>query len=206
MAKKQQPQILSPENYIRQRARNLPIFKCYINEGWDDAGMAQVTVARKHINGNITYCSYLVDLQCLGVKDTMFEFNISEEQFDEFVGKMSQGFELIEVDYVLAHNIIHAGWEFAEEIGFKPHKDFLSITQYMLEEDNDTIPLIEIHCGDDDGIPVYVQGPWDDDVVSGQIISQLEKMSEPGTTDLFYTMSMRRRPGTKRTMIFPLTE
>ena len=109
MAKKQQPQILSPENYIRQRAHNLPIFKCYINEGWDDVEMAQVTVARKHINGNFTYCSYMVDLQCLGVKDTMFDFNISEEQFDEFVGKMSQGFELIEVDYVLVHNIIHAG-------------------------------------------------------------------------------------------------
>ena len=175
MAKKQQPQILSPENYIRQRARNLPIFKCYINEGWDEGGMAQVTIARRHINGNITYCSYLVDLQCLGVKDTMFDFNIPEEQFDEFVEKMWQGFELIEADYALAHNIIHAGWEFAEEIGFKPHKDFLSTTRHMLEEDNDTIPIIEIHCGGIDGKPLYVQGPFEDDAIANRIIGQLEK-------------------------------
>lgn len=60
-------------------------------------------------------------------------------------------------------------------MGFKPHKDFLSITQYMLEEDNDSIPLIEIHCGDDDGIPVYVQGPLEDDAKANWIISQLEK-------------------------------
>ena len=42
MSKKQNqsPQILSPENYIRQRARNLPIFKCFVNEGWDEEGLA----------------------------------------------------------------------------------------------------------------------------------------------------------------------
>jgi len=175
MAKKQNPQILSPENYIRQRARSLPIFKCLVNEGWEEGGLSQVTIARSHINGNITYCSYLVDLHCLGVKDTFYDFNITEEQFDEMRDRMSQGYDLVEIDYVLAHNIIHAGWEFGEEIGFKPHKDFLSITQYMLEEDNDEIPLIEIACGDSDGKPIYVQSPFDDEASVRRIIAKLEK-------------------------------
>lgn len=175
MAKKQNPQILSPENYIRQRARSLPIFKCLVNEGWDEDGLAQVTIARRHINGNITYCSYLVDLHCLGVKDTFYDFNITEEQFDVMRDRMSQGYDLVEIDYALAHNIIHAGWEFGEETGFKPHKDFLSITQYMLEEDNDEIPLIEIACGDTDGKPIYVQSPFDDEASVRRIIAQLEK-------------------------------
>lgn len=175
MAKKQNPQILSPENYIRQRARHLPLFKCLVNEGWDDAGMAEIIIARRHINGNITFCSYLVDLQCLGIKDTLFDFNIPEDQFDEVVVEMSQGDALIEAGYPLVHNIIHAGWEYAEEIGFKPHKDFISTTQFMLEEDNEAIPIIEIDCGDDDGIPVYVQGPLEDDARANMIISQLEK-------------------------------
>jgi len=175
MAKKQNPQILSPENYIRQRARSLPIFKCLVNKGWEEGGLAQVTIARRHINGNITYCSYLVDLHCLGVKDTFYDFNITEEQFDVMRKRMSQGYDLVEIDYALAHNIIHAGWEFGEETGFKPHKDFLSITQYMLEEDNDEIPLIEISCGDTDGKPIYVQGPYDDEASVRRIIAQLEK-------------------------------
>lgn len=175
MAKKQNPQILSPENYIRQRARSLPIFKCLVNEGWEEGGLAQVTIARRHINENITYCSYLVDLHCLGVKDTFYDFNITEEQFDVMRDRMSQGYDLVEIDYVLAHNIIHAGWEFGEETGFKPHKDFLSITQYMLEEDNDEIPLIEIACGDSDGKPIYVQSPYDDEASVRRIIAQLEK-------------------------------
>ena len=57
MAKKkqtQQAQQLSPENYIRQKARNLPVFECMINEDWEVGKMASVSVARKHTNGNIT--------------------------------------------------------------------------------------------------------------------------------------------------------
>ena len=65
---KQVPRILSPENYIRQRARNLPLFQCLVNEGWEEEGLVYATIARKHINGNITFCAYLVDLKCLGIK------------------------------------------------------------------------------------------------------------------------------------------
>jgi hypothetical protein len=45
MAKKkqtQQVQQLSPENYIRQKARNLPVFECMINEDWEVSKMASV--------------------------------------------------------------------------------------------------------------------------------------------------------------------
>ena len=175
MAKKQQPQILSPENYIRQKARNLPIFKCLVNEGWEEDKLAQITIARRHINGNITFCSYLVDLNCLGVKDTFYYFNLPEEDFEEVMEKMAQGYALIEIDYALAHNIIHAGWEYGEEIGFKPHKEFLSITRFMLEEESDAIPLINIDCGDIDGKPLFVQGPLESDAMVNRIIAQLEK-------------------------------
>lgn len=175
MAKKQHPQILSPENYIRQRARNLPIFKCLVNEGWEEDGLAQLTISRRHINGNITYCSYLVDLKCLGVKDTFYDFNIPEVHFELVLERMEQGYALVGIEYALAHNIIHAGWEFGEEIGFKAHKDFLSITRYMLEEDSDAIPLIKIECGDIDGKPLYVQGPLEDAAAVNRILAQLEK-------------------------------
>ncbi|MDO5664400.1 MAG: hypothetical protein Q4G63_03975 [Bacteroidia bacterium] len=83
--------------------------------------------------------------------------------------------EMAETGYPLVRNIIHAAWEFADEIGFKPHKDFTSITRYMLEEDLDNIPLIEIECGDENGKPVYVRGPLDSDARASQIIAHLEK-------------------------------
>lgn len=192
MAKKQNSQILSPENYIRQRARNLPLFKCLINEGWEENGLAYITVARRHINENITFCTYLVDLKCLGIKDSFFNFNISEYEFDEFVDKLSYNFELSEIDYSLAHNIIHAGWEYAEEIGFKPYKSFLSTTLFMLEEDDDTIPLIDIPCGDENGKPLFVQGPSEDEATANRIIAQLEK--NLGTGNFHYILQVDELP------------
>ena len=176
MKKNQSSQILSPENYIRQRARNLPLFKCYVNEDWSAEGsITHLTISRKHINGNITFCSYLVDLKCMGIKDTMYKFNIPDFEFDEFVDQLDSNLHLMEIDYNLVHNIIYAAWEFGEEIGFEPHKDFLSITQYMLAEDSDDIPLIEVACGDEEGKPIYIQGPFEDDAMANMIINRLEK-------------------------------
>ena len=67
-------QMLSPENYIRKKARSLPIHECTINSHWEESGLANISIARRHTNGNITSCFYLIDLLCLGVKDTHYIF------------------------------------------------------------------------------------------------------------------------------------
>lgn len=171
-------QMLSPENYIRKKARTLPIYECRINEEWEESKMVQLLVARQHTNGNITACFYLVDLMCLGIKDTTYMFNAPVPEYREQIEKIDEQMTMIAIDYVLAHNIIYAGLEYAEEYGFKPHKDFTSITRFMLEEDTDDIELIEIECGMD-GQPTYMQGPFDDEVKVKKIIAQLEKNAGP---------------------------
>ena len=167
-------QMLSPENYIRKKARSLPIHECTINSGWEESGLANVSIARKHTNGNITSCFYLIDLLCLGVKDTHYIFNSSPNEYREQLDAIKEKTTLEHVKYALVHNIILAGIEYADELGFAPHKDYTSITQFMLEEDNDDIELMEIECGKD-GKPAYVRGPFDSDTKMKQIISKLEK-------------------------------
>jgi len=171
--------MLSPENYIRTKARSLPIYECIINADWQDSNSALITVARKHTTGNITTCFYYVDLMCLGVKDTMYFFNMSALDYESSKIEMYEDFGREKIDYTLAHNIIYAGVEFADEYGFKPHKDFVSITRFMLEEDSDDIELIDIECGEN-GKPLYVRGPYDDDHKANQIINQLEKTAGHG--------------------------
>lgn len=173
-------QMLSPENYIRQKARTLSIYECRVNVGWNESKMATVLVARKHTNGNITVGIYLVDLACLGVKDTFWHFNIPLPEYREIMNhlmEMDEGTE--KIDYVLAHNIVYAGIEFAGEYEFKPHKDFTSVTRFILEEDNKNVPLIEIECGIN-GLPSYMQGPLDNDVKARQVIAQLERVAGKG--------------------------
>ncbi|MFQ5752622.1 MAG: hypothetical protein ACE5HI_11550, partial [bacterium] len=78
MAKKKKARIvqmpLSPKQYIKTQARQLPIHECLITYDWEDSGMVDVLIARKHKNGKVTCGFYLVDLLCLGVKDTFFVF------------------------------------------------------------------------------------------------------------------------------------
>jgi len=177
-------QMLSPENYIRKKARTLPIYKCLVNADWEKAKLVHVVVARRHTNGNITTCFYLVDLMCLGVKDTDYMFNIPLFEYKEKIEKIGDESDIRPISYALAHNIVYAGLEFAEEYGFSPHKDFSSITCFMLEEDNDNIELIDIECGYE-GKPAYVRMPFDNHAEVNKIIARLEKTAGPGNFIIF---------------------
>jgi len=184
MAKKKMGQIiqmLSPENYIRKKARNLPIYECLVNTDWKEQGVAHVVVARSHVNGNVTGCMYLVDIFCLGIKNTQYFFNIPIVEYQEMKESMDH-IEFEPISYNLAHNIVFAGLEYAEEYEFKPHKDFTSITRFMLEEDTEDIELIDIECGLD-GKPFYVNGPNEDEAKTRQILAQLERIAGPGNYD-----------------------
>ncbi len=143
-------QQLSPKKYIQTKARSLPIYKCLINKDWEESQIASINVLRKHVNGRVTAGMFLIDLLCLGVKDTFYFFNVDEaEVLERYEGFMH---EFTEIDYNLAHNIVYAGHDFAREFNIEPHPEF-EISKYILEEDNDEIPLIDIAVGDEDGDP-----------------------------------------------------
>jgi hypothetical protein len=167
-----QQKLLSPTAYIKTRARNLPISECYVNNEWDDSKMANVVVVRSHSNGNKTLGMYLVDLFCLGVKDSTFRFNQSMLEYEEFISEISDA-AFTKIDYELAHNIIYAGIEFAETFGIYPCKEFQEVTRYILEEDTDAIDVIEIECGYDDK-PMIIVGPHNK-IQMQKTIAHLEK-------------------------------
>ncbi len=149
---KNQPKQLSPENYVKTKARTLPIDGCYVNENWKESGLANIFIVRKHNNGNFTFGVYLVDLFALGTKDTFYNFNQPQNVINGLITK----FGIIKVDYDLAHNIIFGANEYAIENGFKIHKDFDKITKFILEIDDEKIPLIDIEFGKD-GKPLVIQ-------------------------------------------------
>ena len=175
-----QTQFLSPENYIRKNSRNLPLYKCFINDDWEEHRMCNIFIIRKHVTGYVTACLYLVDLSCLGVKDTVYRFNVPFSEIEEQMeSHEDQDVHFIDIPYELAHNIIFSAVEFAEDYGFKPHRDFTSITCHFLEEDNDDIPLIEIECGKD-GKPLYVNSGYETPARQREILAQLEKTAGEG--------------------------
>ena len=141
-----QPQHQSPEKYIRQKARTLPIGKCYITGDWQEQGLAQIVVTRLRPSGNLVVGYYLVDTFCLGVKDAICFSNMTKDEFDNLLKRLGQHNSLKEITYNEAHNIIFGAIAFAEEGGVEPAKEF-NLAEYILEEDTDDIPLIEYEFG-----------------------------------------------------------
>lgn len=173
--KTQMGQLLSPKEYLCKKARNLPMEVCYLHEKWDEKGMTTVIVVRSHKNGNKTIGIYLVDLYCLGVKDTFYLFNVPESQLQHL---LDQNPDLIQADYPLVHHLIYGAIEYADRWGFEPHKDW-KLTQYLLEPENHAIPEIDITFGKD-GKPFYVSGPNDDPHKTNGILRTLENTAGTG--------------------------
>ena len=142
--KKQQQQFLSPDQFVKQRARLLEIGKCYVSDDIEAMGEGHVIVTRKHTGGKISMAVYLVDIWCVGVKDSFYRLRLEDYEFEDMIG--TYHFGLRECSYHEAHNWIYGAIAFAEEAGIKPDKSFI-VTQYMLEEDDDNIPLIEYEYG-----------------------------------------------------------
>jgi hypothetical protein len=191
MSKKNKPQskTLSPEAYIRQRARLLPIYECYITKGWEQNKLATIVISRRHSNGNITFAVYLADLLCLGVKDSFYRFNETEKRFRELIEKLDDAHGMERVDYPLVHNVILAANEFSTEFKLFPCKEFTQVTQYMLEEDTDNIQLMEIECGMD-GKPAVVFG-LHNETEGNRILNHLRKTVGEGNFHYIQEIDLR---------------
>lgn len=162
MAKKKNTQtvkLLSPEEYIRKRAKNLPVHECWVTSGWEEDDLVQILIARKHATGNITCCLYLVNLSCKGVKDSFFHYNLSESDYEDFLDDFCTNSIINKerIDYSLACNIVIAGVEYAAGLGIKPCKAYQQTTRFFLEEKSDETDLTDIKC-DRYGKPFYMQG------------------------------------------------
>ena len=151
---------IKPKNFIRKYARKLPLSKCYIAKNWQEIGMATTIVSRKMPSGDFAYANYLVDTKCLGVKDTWGNIFLSRSEFEETIEMIAANLEggLVECDPILAQNVVYGAVEYAEDLGFDPHKDF-QYTEFMLD-DVEELEYMELEFGQE-GKPFYFEGPHD---------------------------------------------
>lgn len=169
-------QKVKPENYIRERARKLPIHECLMGES---SGFVMIDITRKRANGNLILGFYLIDMGCLGVKSCGWYFDITEDQYATFLKKQMQAnVDLKPSDPQLAFNIIYGAVEYAEAIGFKPHRDF-KVAEYILDEE---VAYMEVEFGKD-GKPFYCSGPYDNVQV---ILNTLNRTVGPGNYEFIH--------------------
>ena len=177
--KKPQQVKLKPENYIRKHARKSPVYECLIDEQWRQTQFTPVIVSRQKAGGRLIGGVYIVDMQCLGLKNTSYYHDMDVFEYQEFVQRMAMGMNqhFVPIEPNLCFNVIYGAVEFAEDCGFPPHKDF-AVTEYILD-DVESIKFVEIPLGKD-GKPFYFAGPYDD---SRKILETLSKNVGPGNFD-----------------------
>ena len=169
--------MLSPKQKIRQ-ARRYPIHECLINPSWQEQGLATILVSRRQPDDHLAFGVFLVDVFCLGLKNTFANVDFSESRYvREVVGSVYEQQESEPCDSDLAHQIIYGAIAYARQFGFKPNKDF-KLSQHLLDAAEDIGPS-DIEFGKD-GKPLFVSGP-DDNVQ--KILHQLQATVGEGQYD-----------------------
>lgn len=163
-------------------ARQCPLHECLINASWKDKGLATIVVARRQLDGNILFGVYLVDILCLGLKNTLCNADFSPARYSkEVVGLTYRNVEPVPISSELAHQIIYGAIHYARQFGFQPQKDF-DLSQYILDESDSIGPATDVEFGRD-GKPLYISGPHDD---VPRILKQLEATAGSGHFDYLY--------------------
>ena len=136
----------SIESYIKTKARTLPLGKCYISRPNIQLPTSIVFVTRVHPTGNLTIGAFFIDNYGKGMLESLYFFNNPEENLSELLAKFQFAGKMTESSYVEAHNKVYEAVAFGEDAGFKPKKEW-NVAQYILEEDDESIPMIDANYG-----------------------------------------------------------
>lgn len=173
--------LLSVKKKIRS-ARQYPLHECLIDPSWKDKGLATVVVSRRQPDENLLFGVYLVDILCLGLKNTFCSADFSTSRYNtELVQKVYQNEDPVQCARETAHQVIYGGIAFARRFGFSPHREF-NLSQHILDEPGSLKGAPEIEFGRD-GKPYFIAGPKDN---VPRILQQLESTAERGNFDYMY--------------------
>ena len=159
-AKKAQ-QVAAAEGELRpiRQARKYPLEGCWVQSGWQEAGLAVVVVARRQPNNLLVFGNFLVDHYCLGVKSCFARADVTPSMFYAQLPRLVSGETPTMITTELAHELIWGGIEYAARYGFRPDPDF-KLAQLVLDPP-EAHPRTGAVTFGKDGKPFYVSGPHD---------------------------------------------
>ena len=169
------------------------VLDCWVNPGWSVGltihgrpdwvdlpqpntgaeGLVAVVVARDAGRSRVSVCGYLVDVYCLGVKDTVGPRVMNADQAAQFTRMFDEAYQAppVAVPLDLAQNLVHGAVGFARTLGFDPAPDFAATRDHL----GPWAGQGAITFGRD-GKPFFIQGPHDN---SASIVSRLRRSVGP---------------------------
>lgn len=152
--------IYSANSGLIKKAREFPIYESLINADWQERGLAEILLSRRQPNNNLIIGVYLVDIFCLGLKNTFSKSDISIADYEYLKLNMFGEDPIINCEPGLVNKIVYGAIDYARNLGFEPHEDF-ELSQFILNEPSDEESSFNVEFGKN-GRPFYIQGPEDD--------------------------------------------
>lgn len=153
-----------------------PIHECYVNANLMnteyDQGMGTVIVSRLASSRMVAMGVYLLDVFCLGVKDS-FARLLTMEEFSQFLSQTRVQGPIKNVEPAVAKKLIEDTVAYARSLGFEPHPDFRPARK-LLEDIDASACRMEFNFGDR-GKPHFISGPYDSQARIRQIRDTLER-------------------------------
>lgn len=149
--------------------------ECLLTERWQEPGeIIQIVIACRSPQGQIAAGVFLVDLGCLGVKNAFASMFDSPGEFRQLRDRMQEDQTLVSADPNLAAKILREGVTYADEIGFRPNRDYGDALLLSGDADPDACE-VPIPLGMD-GKPCFISGPYDN---VPRIMAKLERAVGP---------------------------
>ena len=163
-ALKQRRQIARKRNEMKSLSGRLraishfPVAVSQIGEGaYEPVGMSTVFFGRQLSDGRIMLAVYLIDLGCLGVKDSYVRL-VTKSELADFQSRANENQTLVTVQPSVVLSLVEQAVEYARSIGFEPRGDYAKMRPIFGDIDagdcSEKFPF-----GDEDGKPLYVRGP-----------------------------------------------
>jgi len=165
-------------------AKNSPIKDCLIRKNIFSEGIGTAIVSREMPNSRLGVGVFLLDVWCLGVKNTYFSV-LSEDEYTDRIKEISVHEILENIHPSCARKLIEQCINYSHGLGFKPHKDF-KISRQLLIDIDPTVCPIQYTFGKD-GKPFYISGPNENLNQSKKIINLL--LQHCGEGNFEYLMS-----------------
>src|SRR5882724_5396418 len=135
-------------------------YEAHILKDWKAQGMTRVVVARTRDDGLIEAGVFLVDVFCLGVKDSFYT-EASSVDWADMLNRMLPVHERLALHPACARKFVEGAVAYAEALGFSPHHDYKKARRVFGSVS--ASECSEVFTYGNDGKPLFIAGPDDDD-------------------------------------------
>lgn len=154
-----------------------PFVHSYVSEGIGSGGMGTCIVSRETSSGMLAFATFLIDADCLGVKD-VFSGLQSQRMLEEgIIDGIGQRENLIQRPPEYVCKLVTEAVAFANQYGLRPHSDYHKAS-LIFQGVDPTACTTEFTFGRE-GKPFYVQGPYDSAERVAEIMQAIGQSGSP---------------------------